>query len=66
MMKDDNNKKVQLQAPNTGFGEEQAIEVLVQAVEIGRKAGVYSFKDSNLIYQAITVLGEKYGANKKK
>ena len=36
--------------------EKDAISVLVQAASIGQKNGIYSFKDSALIYQAICVL----------
>ena len=36
--------------------EKDAISVLVQAASIGQKNGIYSLKDSAMIYQAICVL----------
>lgn len=35
----------------------ESIDVLFQAVEMGRKAGIYSFKDATLIGNAIELLG---------
>ena len=40
--------------------EKTAISVLTQAVMIGQKHGVYSFKDSALILQALTVLNPDF------
>ena len=36
----------------------QSIDVLIQGVEMGQKAGIYSFQDSTLIGQAINVLND--------
>lgn len=42
------------------MNEKDAINVLTQAVLIGQKAGIYSFKDSTLIYQALTILNPEF------
>lgn len=34
----------------------QAIDILIQAAEIGQKAGAYSLQDANLISQAVNIL----------
>jgi len=36
--------------------EKDAIDVLMQAASIGQKHGIYSLKDSAMIFQAICVL----------
>lgn len=36
----------------------QSIDVLIQGVEMGQRAGIYSFQDSTLIGQAINVLND--------
>ena len=36
----------------------QSIDVLIQGVEMGQKAGIYSFQDSTLIGQAVNVLND--------
>ena len=46
------------------FEMQQAIDVLFQAVEMGRKAGIYSFKDAGFIGQAVETLAP-YGITKK-
>ena len=50
--------KTQQEAKTTDNGGmmslEQAVSVLLQAAEMGRKAGVYSFKDSSAIWTAMT------------
>ena len=42
------------------MSEKEAINVLVQAAEIGQKSGIYSLKDSALIYTAINLLVPTY------
>ena len=36
--------------------ENDAINVLIQAATIGQKHGIYSLKDSSMIYQAVCML----------
>lgn len=40
--------------------EKEAIGVLTQAINIGQKQGIYSLKDSFLIYQALIVLNPEF------
>ena len=35
---------------------QQAVKVLINAAQVGQKAGAYSFEDSTLIFQAIGTL----------
>lgn len=39
--------------------QKEAISVLVQAVEIGQKKGIYTFEESALIYKAIKTFIQK-------
>jgi len=37
----------------------QAVQVLIQAVEIGRQKGIYGWEDAALIGQALTIIQSK-------
>ena len=39
------------------MNEKDAKNVILQAIEIAQKSGVYTIKDSALIFQAMSVLG---------
>ena len=45
--------------------KKEAIGVLLQAVDLGRQAGVYSFKDAAAISQAIDVIEEEFKGTDK-
>lgn len=44
----------------------EAINVIEQALEIGRKAGAYTFRDSTLIFNALGVLSQLKEAEENK
>jgi len=42
------------------MNEKEAINVLTQAVLIGQKHGIYSLRDSSLIFQALNILNPDF------
>lgn len=42
------------------MNEKEAINILTQAVLIGQKHGIYSLRDSSLIFQALSILNPDY------
>ena len=45
------------------MNEKEALDVLVQAVMIGQQHGIYSLRDSSIIFQAINVLNPEFDNN---
>jgi len=48
------------------MNQENALKVLISAVEIGQKAGAYSLKDAAVIAQAVAVFTTKSEPENKK
>lgn len=42
------------------MNESEAISILTQAVLIGQKHGIYSLRDSSLIFQALNILNPDF------
>ena len=53
-------------AENQVLNPQQAINILVQAVNLGQKAGVYSLDDAALIKQAVDIFVKKDDAKDAK
>lgn len=45
------------------MNENEAINILTQAVLIGQKHGIYSLRDSSLIFQALNILNPDFEKN---
>lgn len=55
-IKNDNKESVKIPENLT---QNEAISVLIQAVEIGQQKGIYTFEESALIYKAIKTFVKK-------